>query len=114
MITAGVHGSKHKTINHSTNVYVDGDTHTSTVESAFSLLKRGIMGTWHKISAKHLAAYLEEMTFRFNRRKRSDLFLHILTVHFSHLRTHSGDPSPGGFCSFIGSPPPAHLFSLLV
>ena len=32
------------------------------------LLKRGIMGTWHKISAKHLAAYLSEMEFRFNRR----------------------------------------------
>lgn len=78
MIKAGVHGKKHKTINHSKKVYVDGDIHTNTVESAFSLLKRGIMGTWHKISAKHLAAYLEEMTFRFNRRKRSDLFLDTL------------------------------------
>ncbi len=78
MIKAGVHGRKHKTINHSKKVYVDGDVHTNTVESAFSLLKRGIMGTWHKISAKHLAAYLEEMTFRFNRRKRSDLFLDTL------------------------------------
>jgi hypothetical protein len=48
------------------------------VESAFSLLKRGIMGTWHKISAKHLPAYLDEMTFRFNRRKRSDLFIDTL------------------------------------
>ena len=36
------------------------------------------MGTWHRISAKHLASYLEEMTFRFNRRKRSDLFLDTL------------------------------------
>jgi hypothetical protein len=48
------------------------------VESAFSLLKRGIMGSWHKISAKHLPAYLDEMTFRFNRRKRSDLFIDTL------------------------------------
>jgi len=48
------------------------------VESAFSLLKRGIMGTWHKISAKHLQAYCEEMTFRFNRRDKSDLFLDTL------------------------------------
>jgi hypothetical protein len=45
--------------------------------SAFSLLKRGIVGTWHKISAKHLPAYLEEMV-RFNRRKRSDLFVDTL------------------------------------
>ncbi len=70
--------TNHKKINHSSGVYVMGDVHTNTVESAFSLLKRGIMGTWHKISAKHLASYLEEMTFRFNRRKRSDLFLDTL------------------------------------
>jgi len=68
----------HKTIKHSSGVYVMGDVHTNTVESAFSLLKRGIMGTWHRISAKHLAAYLEEMEFRFNRRKRSDLFVDTL------------------------------------
>jgi transposase-like protein len=78
MIGAGVHGSKHKTIRHRDKVYVDGEIHTNTVESAFSLLKRGIMGTWHKISAKHLAAYLEEMEFRFNRRKKSDLFIDTL------------------------------------
>jgi transposase-like protein len=78
MISAGVHGSKHKTIRHKSKIYVDGDIHTNTVESAFSLLKRGIMGSWHKISAKHLSAYLDEMTFRFNRRKRSDLFIDTL------------------------------------
>ena len=60
-------------------VYVNGACiSTNTVESAFSLLKRGIMGSWHKISAKHLPAYLDEMTFRFNRRKRSDLFIDTL------------------------------------
>jgi len=69
---------KHRTINHSSGLYVDGDIHTNTVESAFSLLKRGIIGSWHKISAKHLPAYLDEMTFRFNRRKRADLFLDTL------------------------------------
>jgi transposase-like protein len=78
MIGAGVHGSKHKTIRHRDKVYVDGDIHTNTVENAFSLLKRGIMGTWHKISAKHLPAYLDEMTFRFNRRKNANLFLDTL------------------------------------
>jgi transposase-like protein len=78
MINAGVKGSKHKTIRHRDKVYVDGDIHTNTVESAFSLLKRGIMGTWHKISAKHLQAYLDEMTFRFDRRKSPTLFLDTL------------------------------------
>jgi transposase-like protein len=69
---------RHKTIRHKLRVYAKGDIYTNTVESAFSLLKRGIMGTWHKISAKHLQAYCEEMTFRFNRRDKSDLFLDTL------------------------------------
>jgi len=63
----------HKTINHSKH-YAHGDVHTNTVESAFSLLKRGIVGTWHKVSAKHLPAYLDEMCFRFNNRKNPSLF----------------------------------------
>ena len=66
--------TEHKTIKHKAKVYVDGDIHTNTVESAFSLLKRGIVGTWHKISAKHLAAYLDEMEFRFNNRSNPYLF----------------------------------------
>ena len=65
--------SVHKTINHSQE-YAHGDVHTNTVESAFSLLKRGIIGTWHKISAKHLQAYLDEMCFRFDNRKNPYLF----------------------------------------
>jgi transposase-like protein len=64
---------KHKTINHSKE-YAHGDVHTNTVESAFSLLKRGIVGTWHKVSAKHLPAYLDEMCFRFNNRRNPFLF----------------------------------------
>jgi transposase-like protein len=69
---------KHRTIKHKSGVYVDGDIHTNTVENAFSLLKRGIIGTWHRVSAKHLHAYLAEMEFRFNRRNRSDLFIDTL------------------------------------
>ena len=69
---------RHKTIKHKSKIYVEGEIHTNTVESAFSLLKRGIVGTWHRISAKHLPAYLDEMSFRFNRRKRADLFLDTL------------------------------------
>ena len=70
---AGVLG-EHKTIRHKDGIYVDGDIYTNTVESAFSLLKRGIVGTWHRISAKHLQAYLEEMEFRFNNRHNPYLF----------------------------------------
>jgi len=94
MIKSGIHGSKHETVNHGAKEYVrfGTDIHTNTVESAFSLLKRGIVGSWHKISAKHLQAYLDEMTFRFDRRKRPDLFVdtlrHMVTADpltFEHL-----------------------------
>jgi transposase-like protein len=74
----GIDPDKHKSINHSAKVYVDGDITTNGIESAFSLLKRGIVGSWHKVSAKHLPAYLEEMSFRFNRRGRSDIFIDTL------------------------------------
>lgn len=70
---AGVLG-EHQAINHSLGIYSIGNLHTNTVESSFSLLKRGIIGTWHKISAKHLEAYLNEMCFRFNNRKNPYLF----------------------------------------
>jgi len=87
MLGAGVHGSKHRTIRHRSRVYVDGDIHTNTVESAFSLLKRGIIGTWHRVSAKHLRAYLDEMTWRFNNRKNPFLFRDTMLrlVHSDNL-----------------------------
>lgn len=69
---------RHKTIRHKLQVYAKGDIYTNTVESAFSLLKRGIVGSWHRVSAKHLQAYCEEMAFRFNRRNRPDLFTDTL------------------------------------
>ena len=77
---SAVGAAKHETVNHSAKEYVrlGTDIHTNTVESAFSLLKRGIVGSWHKISAKHLPAYLAEMEFRFNRRNNSDLFVDTL------------------------------------
>ncbi|MHB8525123.1 MAG: IS1595 family transposase [Candidatus Acidiferrales bacterium] len=65
---------KHKTIRHGFKIYVDGDIHTNTVESAFSLLKRGVIGTWHRVSAKYLQSYCNEMCFRFNNRKNPYLF----------------------------------------
>jgi ISXO2-like transposase domain/Transposase zinc-ribbon domain len=58
---------KHRMINHS-EAYAIGDNHTQHVESAFSLLKRGVYGTFHKVSIKHLGRYCNEFSFRFNRR----------------------------------------------
>src|SRR6185312_1783377 len=59
---------KHKTIDHN-RTYGIGDTHTNTIENAFSLLKRGLHGTFHQVSKKHLGRYCDEFSYRFNRRK---------------------------------------------
>ena len=48
-----------------------GGTHSNTVESAFSLLKRGIYGTFNNVSRKHLHRYVAEFDFRWNARKRT-------------------------------------------
>src|SRR5579872_3821107 len=59
---------KHRTISHK-DAYAIGDNYTNTIENAFSLFKRGINGSFHKVSAKHLARYCDDFSFRFNRRK---------------------------------------------
>lgn len=66
---------KHRSINHSKGYYVTGDNgeiHTNTVESAFSLLKGGVIGNFHAVSIKHLHRYLSEFETRFNERKDKD------------------------------------------
>jgi transposase-like protein len=69
---------KHKKVNHSKEEYVRYEgglcVTTNAIESAFSLFKRGVVGAWHKVSVKHLPAYLQEMTWRFNNRKNQFLF----------------------------------------
>jgi len=64
---------KHETINHSRE-YVVGDVYTNTIESAFSLLKRGIMGSFRRISIKHLHRNVSEFEYRFNRRQSPNRF----------------------------------------
>lgn len=62
----------HGTVDHTKGEYVRGIIHTNFAESYFSLLKRGILGTFHHVSAKHLDRYLQEFDFRWNSRKDSD------------------------------------------
>jgi hypothetical protein len=50
------------------------DPHTNGVESFWSLLKRGIVGVFHRVSAKYLQAYLDELLFRFNNRHNEKIF----------------------------------------
>ena len=64
----------HETVNHSAGEYVRGDVHTNTVEGVWSLLKRSIVGSFHKVSIKHLDAYLDELEWRFNNRENPYLF----------------------------------------
>jgi transposase-like protein len=61
-------GYQHRRINHSAGVYVSGDVHTNTIEGFWSLIKRGIGGTHHAVSQKFLQSYLDEYSFRYNRR----------------------------------------------
>ncbi len=58
----------HEVINHSADEYVRGEAHTNTVEGYFSILKRGVTGTYHHVSQLHLKRYLAEFDFRYNER----------------------------------------------
>jgi transposase-like protein len=69
---------EHKALKHQDGVYAVGDVYTNTVESGFSLSKRGIVGSWHRVSVKHLQAYLDEMCFRFDNRENPYLFRDLL------------------------------------
>jgi len=72
-------GLKHRAVNHSREWVVPNTRiHTNTVESSFSLLKRGLIGSFHRVSIKHLHRYLSEFEFRFNMRKDSDKFTRTL------------------------------------
>ena len=62
----------HKVVNHGEGQYVNDDANTNTAESYFSLLKRGVMGTFHHVSKKHLNRYCDEFSFRWNNRKVND------------------------------------------
>jgi transposase-like protein len=64
----GRKGYFHRRIKHSAKVYVSGDIHTQTIEGFWSLVKRGIDGVYHSVSAKHLQAYLNEYAFRYSHR----------------------------------------------
>jgi transposase-like protein len=70
----------HKRIKHQKNQYVDGNTHTNTVEGFFSLLKRGMFGTFHSVSREHLHRYIAEFEFRYNTRKLDDGARTVLAI----------------------------------
>jgi len=63
-------GYSHATVAHSQKVYVTGDgIHTNRIEGFWSQLKRSIDGTYHHVTAEHLAEYVDEYSFRYNHRE---------------------------------------------
>ena len=71
-------GYRHRRIHHAERVYVSGDIHTNTIEGFWSLVKRGINGVYHAVSAKHLQGYLNEYAWRYNHRNRKAMFEALL------------------------------------
>lgn len=61
-------------VNHGTGDWVQADVHTNTIEGVWSLFKRSVIGSYHHLSVKHLPAYLDEMTYRYNNRENAYLF----------------------------------------
>ena len=64
----------HGSVNHWAGEYVHGNVHTNTIEGFWSLVKRGIVGTFHKVSRKYLPLYVNEFEFRYNNRNNPDIF----------------------------------------
>ncbi|MEM9751763.1 MAG: IS1595 family transposase [Planctomycetota bacterium] len=64
--------ASHETVAHGRGEYVRGDVTTNTIESFWSLIKRGVYGVYHNVSRKHLQRYVDEFEFRYNHRKMED------------------------------------------
>ncbi|HZW92153.1 MAG TPA: IS1595 family transposase [Candidatus Eremiobacteraceae bacterium] len=81
---------EHRRINHESKVYVMGDVHTNTIEGFWSLIKRGIGGVYHSISQKYLQSYLDEYSFRYNRRDQGNL---IFNAFLKRVSERAGMPA---------------------
>ena len=68
----------HQVVNHSKKEYVRGTVHTNNIEAFWSLLKRGVIGTFHNISKAYLPLYLAEFSYRHNNRKNADIFTDVV------------------------------------
>jgi IS1 family transposase len=64
----------HGSVDHHRGQYVIGAVHTNTIEGFWSIFKRGVVGTFHKVRDKYLALYVAEFQFRYNNRDNADIF----------------------------------------
>ena len=69
---------KHEITSHKRGEYVRGNVHSNGIENFWSLFKRGVIGSFHQVSVKHLHRYLNEFSFRFNSRDSQDIFGRIV------------------------------------
>jgi transposase-like protein len=76
----------HRRIKHKARVYVEGDTHTQTIDGFFGLFKSGVRGAHHAVSHKWLQGYLNEWTWRYNRRESdTPMFTDLLNEAASRM-----------------------------
>lgn len=89
---------QHESVDHSRREWVRGDVHTNTLEGFFSILKRGLVGVYQHVDAKHLDRYLTEFDFRMNTRsvlgiedaERADIALQgVVGKRLTYQTTHS-------------------------
>ena len=72
-------GFPHESVNHSAGEYVRGNVHTQNIDGFWSLLKRGIMGSFHHVSKDYLPLYVNEFAFKHNFRKDPDIFAQVIS-----------------------------------
>jgi transposase len=75
----------HRRIQHAQGIYVKGDIHTQTIEGFWSLVQNGIRGVYHSVSKKYLQTYLDEYSFRYNRRDQGNLIFKAFLKRVSEL-----------------------------
>lgn len=73
-------GLPHEVVGHGKGEYVRGEVHTNNIENFWSLLKRGIMGSFHHVKKDYLPLYLNEFSYRHNNRKNPDAFGDLITT----------------------------------
>ena len=67
-------GYNHGTVDHGAKQYIVGAIHTNTIEGFWSIFKRGIVGSFHKVSKKYMPLYVADFQFRYNNRQNADIF----------------------------------------
>lgn len=76
----------HRVVNHKSHQYVEGDVHTNTLEGFWAMLKRGIRGVYHNMSARHIQNYIDEFVFRYNTRGKSEYHRFNMVLSKSNVR----------------------------